>query len=185
MRHLLPLLLLAATPAMAGTATYDFEALPAGLLAGETLVVSDGGLTTTFTGTGLRIRSGFAVTGYGDRVLSSDSDGEPITAVFSQPVDFVTILNPINSVRGGEIDTIVMTAFDASNMVLGSITSDLDIISLSFAGIAYVVFEEGVEGDGYVIDSLTARFSDVVVPGPAPLALFGLGAVSLMVARRR
>jgi hypothetical protein len=134
-----------------------FQDQPIGPYPNGTVTISAGGVPVTFSGTGLHIR---AITAAGfppgaSRTLSTPSDFEPITAIvdFGEGVtaNFVQIRNWISGVYDGEVDTIVMSAYDASNNLLGTVTSSAEFISLAFPGIKRVVFDD-VNSTGYVID---------------------------------
>jgi hypothetical protein len=176
---------LATAAGPAAAATFDFEALALGGIPGDTLVLTDGAQTATFTGLGLQIRTLSASFNaiYGTRYLSTLFDSEEISVTFSQTVDLVTIVNPINGSVSGEIDTIFVSAFDSGGNLLGTTTSSADSINIAFPGIVRVTFDDPL-GTGYVLASLTTREADVVVPAPAALALFGLGLAALGLRRR-
>ena len=74
-------------------------------------------------------------------MISTDpTDLAQITAtlVFPQGVttDFVQIRNWVSGVYSSEVDTIRMTAYDASGVELATITSSAEFISLTAPGIA-------------------------------------------------
>jgi hypothetical protein len=168
--------------------TINFESEPFGAIAGGTLVVPVPGGTITITGTGLQIRSlpPAFTPAFGLKHLSTLSDIQPITFALSAGLiaDSVSIINPVSGVSSGEIDTIMLEAFNAAAMSIGSTTSSATMISIVVPGIASVVTDD-VGSTGYVIDEITFDLRALAVPEPGTLALFGLGLAGLGVARGR
>ena len=142
-------------PVASGLITFQDQ--PIGTYPGATVTITAGGVPVTFSGTGLQIRD-IADLGFppgSSRTLSTPVDLEPITAIvdFGEgvTVNFVQIRNWISGVYTTEVDTIVMSAYDASNNLLGTVTSSAEFISLAFPGIKRVVFDD-VNDTGYLID---------------------------------
>jgi hypothetical protein len=135
-----------------------FQDQPVGPYPNGSVTISAGGVPVTFSGTGLHIRD-LTADGFppgSSRALSTPSDLEPITAIvdFGEgvSVNFVQIRNWISGVYTPEVDTIVMSAYDGSNNLLGTVTSSAEFISLAFPGIKRVVFDDVSNSTGYVID---------------------------------
>lgn len=151
-----------APAAFAGTV--DFEDQDYGLVAGNTLVVEVGGITVTFTGEGLQIRTlggNFDSTYCQTKYLSTSGDSQQITVTFSEGVDDVTILNPINGTATAEVDEIAGNAYDSGDALLDSFSSTGDIDPLVGPGITRVTYDD-VGGTGYVIGALS--FNGPLVP---------------------
>lgn len=163
---LIALVCLSSTPAFA--AVIDFEDQPFGALAGETLVVDIDGITVTFQGTGLQIRSlgGDFDTAYGQtRYLSTDGDSQQITVTFSGgSAEYVTILNPINGTVTGEVDIIDAEALDGGDGTLDSVTSSDELLTLNGPGIVKVTYDD--DGTGYVIGYLEFEATAAATPVP-------------------
>ena len=132
-----------------------------------------GSADVNFVGAGLRIRdlTPFGLPAGASRVLSTDPiDLAQITAtlVFPEGVttDFVQIRNWLHNARpaGSEVDTIVMTAYNASGAQLATVTSSAEFISLSvpLGGIARVTFDD-VNNSGYVIDEIQIYSPPIII----------------------
>lgn len=188
--HILPLAAAAffAMPAVAAPITFDFEALPIGPLAGDTLSLSEAGLTANFAGNGLHIRGigGSFDAVYGARYLSTLSDAQAITVTFGggATVSSVSIVNPLNGSITPETDIFTVSIFDEFDTLLDSVVTTAEIITLAAAGIARVEF--GQSDGGYVIAAITfdGFNGGVDVPEPAMLGLLGLGLLGVGAARR-
>lgn len=181
---LVALCLYAAQPVAADVITFQDQ--PLGPYADETVTIAAGGTFVQFSGRGLQIRD---IQGHGfpdgaSRVLSTIGDIDRITATFAPgfTTNFVQVRNWISGTFSGEVDTIVMSAFDASRSLLGTVVSSNDFVSVSFPGIAMVTFDDPRDREGYVIDDFT--FGGTPVPEPGSLLLMG-AAVAGLVARRR
>jgi hypothetical protein len=172
-------------PAPTSADPITFQNHPVGAFAGDAVALSTDGVTVVFAGLGLHIRDieGFGFPSGASRVLSTAGDVEPITATFAGgfTTDFIQIRNWLSGTYTSEVDTIRMSAFDASHTLLGTIVSSNHFISLTFPGMAMVSFDDFRHGEGYVIDDFTIQ----PVPEPATLLLVGVGAVGLVANRRR
>lgn len=167
----------------------DFENQPFGNVAGETLVIESDGVTVTFTGIGLQIRTlggGFDETYCQSRYLSTSGDSEEITVTFSSSVNDVTILNPINGSVTGEIDEIDGEAYDAGDALLDSFSNADVLPTLIGPGITRVTYDDVSDGNGYVIGALSfneplAPCATTPVPAMSPLGLSALVMLSLII----
>jgi PEP-CTERM motif len=172
-------------PASADTITFQDQAV--GRYADDAVTLITGGVTTMFSGVGLRIRD-LTELGFppgSSRALTTTGDVEPITATFASgfTTDFVQIRNWLSGIYTDEVDTITMSAFDSSQALLGRVVSSNQFISLAVPGIAIVTFDDARHGDGYLIDDFTFRASPV--PEPATILLVGAGVASLLSNRHR
>ena len=155
-----------------------FQDQAVGSYADGTVTLLAGGVPVTFSGTGLQIRD---ITSLGfpagaSRTLSTNvGPYEPISATLTFPegvtANFVQIRNWISGVYTTESDTIVMSAYNASGVLLGTVTSSAEFVSLAFPGIAKVVFDD-VE-TGYLIDEFQFIVEELG-GGDGPLALHDL-----------
>jgi PEP-CTERM motif-containing protein len=175
------------TAALASADTITFQDQAVGRYPGDTVTLMTGGVTTIFSGAGLRIRD-LAELGFppgSSRALTTTGDVEPITAIFGGgfTTDFVQIRNWVSGIYTHEVDTITMSAFDSSQVLLGRVVSSSQFISLAAPGIAIVTFDDLRHGDGYLIDDFT--FGANPVPEPATLLLVGTGVASLLSKRYR
>ena len=164
----------------------DFQDQPVGSYPGEEVTIcclarsapsepSTGWADVTFVGNGLRIRdiTSFGFPAGASRVLSTDpTDFATITATLVLPAgvttDFVQIRNWVNGSYTSEVDIITMSAYDASDNLLGTVTSSAEFISLSFPGIAKVTFDDGVDPGsgqptGYVIDEIQLYSPPIII----------------------
>jgi sugar lactone lactonase YvrE len=150
-------------PGVAGLSTITFQDQAVGSYEGGTVTLSAGGVDVTFSGSGLLIRDlGASFPAGASRVLSTaPSDLQPITATLTFPegvtADFVQIRNWISGVYTPEADTIVMSAYNASGELLGTVTSSSEFISLAFPGMAKITFDDIDDATGYVIDEFVFR----------------------------
>lgn len=163
---------------VASAVDFDFQSVPAGPIAGDTLLLASQGVNVTFMAPGLQIRDFGGSFGNAGHVLSSFNDAGPITVTFDQAVLSVSFENLINGRYTGEVDFIDAVAFDSNNNVVDSISgSAADFITLSGSGIVKVIWTESNSGEGFVVDNVS-----FTIPSPASAALLGLGALA---ARRR
>ena len=150
----LVLMLFAATPALASM--IDFEDLDYGPIPNETLIVEIDGITVTFQGAGLQIRTlggDFDTTYNQTKYLSTAGDSALITVTFfGGSADYVTILNPINGTVTAEVDVIDASAYDDGDGVLDSETSSAEYLTLDGPGIVQVTYDD--VNTGYVIGYL-------------------------------
>ena len=170
-----------------------FQDQPVGVYPGGTVALPIDGTTVVFAGAGLRIRdveffNNRPIQKFphgASRVLSTDGDIQTITATFAGGFtsDFVGMTNWLSGVyKKGEIDTIRMSAFDSTNMLLGTVVSSDLFISFASPGIAKVTFEDASGGGGgYLLDDF--RLSPV--PEPGTFLLVGTGVAALVTSRRR
>lgn len=118
--------------------------------------------------------------------------GDYFIATFFNPANLLELgVTNFVSVRGDTVpdgSTVTFSAFDINNNLLGSDTQTETtgghLFSLSFAGIHSVKFS----GSGTVaLDDFTfnAVTSAAPVPEPSSIAMWGLGALGLMFARRK
>ncbi|MBX3323990.1 MAG: hypothetical protein KF757_13495 [Phycisphaeraceae bacterium] len=164
---------------VASAVDFDFEAVPAGPVVGDILMLSSQGVNVTFSALGLQVRDFGASFGNTGHVLSSEFDSGPITVTFDQAVLSVSFENVINGRYSGEIDFIDAWAYDAANNLVDSVSaSAADFITLSGSGIVKVVWQEAISGEGFVVDNVS-----FTIPTPAATALLGFGA--LVATRRR
>lgn len=178
MKKIAVLATLSLTASAALATDFDFESVPVGPLAGDTLVLTSQGVNVTFSANALQIRDFGGNFGNAGHVLSSWDDAGPITAVFSQAVQSVSFENIINGRYSSEVDFIDGWAYDAGNNLVDSVSgSSADFLTLSGAGIVRVVWQEANVGGGFVVDNVS-----FVIPAPGSLALVGFGG---LFARRR
>ena len=185
---LVALCLLSAQPVAAEVITFQDQ--PVGPYPDDTVTIAADGTLVRFSGRGLQIRDiqGAGFPPGASRVLSTLGDIQQITATFAPgfTTDFVQVRNWISGVYTGEVDTIVMSAFDASRALLGTVTSSSEFISLSFPGIAMLTFDDPRDREGFVLDEFT--FNDLggtPVPEPGSLLLLGAAAAGLIARRRK
>jgi hypothetical protein len=152
-----------------------FQDQAVGSYADGTVTLLAGGVPVTFSGTGLQIRdiTSFGFPAGASRTLSTNvGPYEPISATLTFPegvtANFVQIRNWISGVYTTESDTIVMSAYNASGVLLGTVTSSAEFVSLAFPGIAKVVFDD--VGTGYLIDEFQFMVEELG-GGHGPLAL--------------
>lgn len=174
-----------ASPAAAEVITFQDQ--PLGVYPDESVTIAAGGTSVRFTGFELQIRDiGESVFPPGaSRVLSTRGDVFPISATFGPgfTTNFVQVRNWVFGGSTSEVDTIVMSAFDASRTLLGTVVSSSEFISVSFSGIAEVTFDDLREGEGYVLDEFT--FGATPVPEPGSLLLACTAGAALLARRRR
>lgn len=180
---------LSSTSASALTISFDFESLAIGALPGDTLTLTQGAYTATFSGAGLQIRSlggAFDADSGKTRYLSTTFDLEEITVDLSGPQSIIsaTILNPIYGGVTSEVDEIVATAFDASSAIIGGpVQSTAKFITVAAPGISKLTYDDVNDSTGYVIGELEVEA--VPVPAAAPLLAGAIGALGFMGARRK
>lgn len=184
-RGLIIALSLAMAP-LANASLIDFQGESVGTYAGNTTTLLVDGINVRFSGLGLQIRD-ITPTFPTDssRVLSSSTDKQVITMELlgGATTNSLTFHNWISGVYTSEIDTIYVQAFDATNNLLGSVTSSDEFISLNFPGMARITFDDFVDGDGYVLDEL--QYTVTAVPEPSTWALMMIGLAGLVSAHRR
>lgn len=173
---------------LANASLIDFQGEPVGTYAGDTTTLLVDGTNVRFSGLGLHIRDLTPIfPAQSSRVLSSLFDGKEITMEFlgGATTNNLTFHNWISGVYTSEIDTIVVQAFDASNNLLGSVTSSAEFISLHFTGMSRITFDDFTDGNGYVLDDL--RYTVGAVPEPSTWALMmvGLGGLASIHRRKR
>jgi hypothetical protein len=182
---LVAMCLFASRPVAADVITFQDQSL--GPYPDDTVTITAGGTFVQFSGRGLNIRDieGAGFPAGSSRLLSSNGDQEVITAAFAPgfTTNFVQIRNWISGVYTGEVDTIVMSAFDASRSFLGTVVSSNEFIRLSFPGIAMVTFDDRGDGAGYVLDEFT--FNGTPIPEPGSFLLIGTAVAGLVARRRR
>jgi hypothetical protein len=169
----------------AAAAVIDFQSEAVGPYAGDTVTLSAGSVSVMFSGLELNIRDLTPTFPAGSsRVLSTRFDGEPITAEFLGGVttDSVQIRNWISGVYTGEVDTIKIDAYDVADVLIGSVTSSAEFITINAVGIAKLIFDDP-DGTGYVLDEFT--FDAEVVPEPSSYGLMAVGAALVTWIRRR
>lgn len=173
-------LLMSVAP-MASAALIDFQSESVGSYPGDTANFTVNGIGVSFSAGGLNIRdlTGFGFPGGSDRVLSSSTDSQPITLQFlnGATVNNLNFRNWISGVYTSEVDTIMALAYDASDNLLGSVTSTDEFITLGFNGIAKVVFDD--VNSGYVLDEIGWRSQNVPEPGTLPLLAFAIAGLGL------
>ncbi|MCB1365343.1 MAG: VPLPA-CTERM sorting domain-containing protein [Rhodobacteraceae bacterium] len=177
--------------ALAATMTLDFTGETVGALAGDTFSKSQGALTFTFNGPGLRIRtlpSAFETAYSLDRWLSTTADAGPIEMLISGGViNSVRYLNPINGSVTSEIDVIDAVAYDALSTVLDSASNSNEYNTLFGPDIARMTFVEGSGGSGFVLGQFVVDYTAAAIPLPAgfPLLLAGLGGLAVLRRRKK
>jgi hypothetical protein len=171
---------LAAMPCVA--AIIDFESLAVGPIPGGTLLITAEGVDVTFSGPGLTIRQ-FGSPFPNTRVLSTTLDAGPITITFGGgfATSMVSFENIINGRFTPEVDSPIGTAYNALNNVVDMEQNSNTIHVLSGPGIVRVVYTEGSQGEGFVMDN----FEFQVVPEPTTWILTGAGIGILAIVRRR
>ena len=184
-RGLIIALSIAMTP-LANASLIDFQGESVGTYAGNTTTLLVDGISVRFSGLGLQIRD-ITPTFPSDssRVLSSATDKQVITMELlgGATANSLTFHNWISGVYTSEIDTIYVQAFDATNNLLGSVTSSDEFISLNFPGMARITFDDFIDGDGYVLDEL--QYTVTAVPEPSTWALMMIGLAGLVSVHRR
>lgn len=171
---------------MAKSSIINFQDESLGSYSGGSAIFNVEGTSVLFTGLGLNIRDlSFAFPFGSSRVLSSSSDIETITMELlgGATTNKLTFHNWISGVYTEEVDTIFAQAFDASNNLLGSITSSNEFITLNFKGMTKITFDDLNNNDGYVLDDL--KFSIVAVPEPSTWVLIMTGFLILIIYDRR
>lgn len=165
------------SPAVLQAQLFDFQGEVVGPYAGGTTTITSTGVSARFSADGLQIRdiSGFGFPGASSRVLSSSSDASVITMELlgGATATGITFRNWISGIYTSEVDNIVMSAYDASGNLLGSVTSSSEFISLSFAGISKVTWDD--VATGYVLDEVQLRGVSTTVPEPSTYALVAVG----------
>ena len=182
MKRLLWCLAVVAALAVAGPITIDFEGQPVGLYPGGTVTITAGGIPVIFQGPGLRIRQ-FGAPFPNTRVLSSYLDAGPITVLFPVGLSaiYVEFENIVNGRYTLEVDKPIGTAYDIGNNILDMLQSSADWHHLDGPGIVKVVYVEGAQFEGFVIDNF--RFE--AIPEPATMWLAAVGVLVFLVRRRR
>lgn len=108
----------------------------------------------------------------------------PETIVFASPVKYVEIW-----MSGSfDSDTVVMTAYDALNGVIGTSTvasQEWAKLSIASPGIVLVTLDRTAGGGGTEFDNLTYGDGPRSVPVPATMLLFAPGLAGLAAVRRR
>jgi len=175
-------------PSLTNAQTFDFQGTALGTVPGATLLQASGSLTVAFSGTGLAVRdiASFGFPAGSSRVLSSAGDASVITMLLQggATTTSVTFRNWISGVHTSEVDAITMSAFDAGDNLLGSITGSSEFLTLDFAGITKVTWDHA--GTGYVLDEIVLNSTNSVVPEPSTYVLMASGLAMLAgVARRR
>jgi hypothetical protein len=80
------------------------------------------------------------------------------------------------------VDTIKIDAYDVADVLIGSVTSSAEFITINAVGIAKLIFDDP-DGTGYVLDEFT--FDAEVVPEPSSYGLMAVGAALVTWIRRR
>lgn len=107
-----------------------------------------------------------------------------VTATFSAAVSDVSAVFFDSNVG---TNLVTMKAFDAANSLLGTTIamtpgSQMQVVSLSFAGTRSVTLE--TDADGSLFDDFSFTRA-VAVPEPGTVALFGFGLAAMCLGRRR
>lgn len=174
---------------LANASLIDFQRESLGTYADNSTTLLVDGINVRFSGLGLNIRDlGSTFPSGSSRVLSTIGDSEVITMELlgGAITNKLTFHNWISGVYTNEVDSIFAQAFDASNNLLGSITSSNEFVALNFNGMARITFDDrmGNDGsDGYVLDEL--RYTVVAVPEPSTWALMIAGLAALTFVHRR
>jgi len=119
-------------------------------------------------------------------VLNGASSVQSITMVLQggAMISSVTCHNWISGVYTGEVDRIVMRAFDTGDNLQGSITGTTEFMTLDFAEITKVTWDD-VGNSGFVVDEIVLNGTSNVVPESSTNLLLASGlAIQPGVARR-
>ena len=188
----LALLFVVALPALsfANPIVINFDNLPDG----ASITNQYGGVTFS---NAVALAAGMSLNEFEFPPLSGDvvaaDDGAPVRIDFAQPVAMVsgyfTYVAPL-----------VLRAFDASNVLLGSVSSAFsnnlalsgengsvpnEFLQLAFGNISYVTFTGDVFGGSFALDNLSFEVpGQIPVPEPGTIILTLLGAVALRRRRR-
>jgi hypothetical protein len=151
----------------------------------------------------LGVTFGGSATGLGGAILTDSTFGRPalsgsnilafnssaVSAHFPENIYFASAIGYVEIWMAGsyDVDTVTMTAYDASGNVLGTSTvasQDWARLSVFSPGIAKVTLDRIAGTGGTEFDNLT--FGDTrPVPVPATILLLGPGLVGLAAIRRR
>ncbi|UJP05622.1 MAG: PEP-CTERM sorting domain-containing protein [Nitrosomonas sp.] len=177
---------LLAITSLANASLINFQSESVGKYSNDTTTLLVDGVSVRFSGLGLNIRDiSSSFPSGASRVLSSLSDSQMITMELlgGATTNSLTFHNWISGVYTWEIDEIFAQAFDASNNLLGSVTSSHEFIALNFNGMSRITFNDLNEGTGFVLDDL--RFTTSAVPEPNIWALMMVGLIGLTIVHRR
>lgn len=173
--------LLLAAPSQ--SATLDFDDLPIGLVAGESLTINVDGVDITFSGVELQVLSlelgfnGALFPGTGNQLSAGiDQTGDLIVEIESgYAFDFIEIENHVTGGPVFEIDIITGMAFDSNGQLLDSFTNGLEFATLTGPGITRATF--GAFETAFAIDNF--RFTVIPEPSTSLLMMAGLTLLSI------
>lgn len=163
------LLALLSTPVQATFIDFETDTFGNPTVSGTPVAGTYSSLGATFVGADFFTCGGGCPTPiFGHFISSSANDFfSPVTIMFSSVASFVSMVNVSNS-------AFTLSAFDVNNVLLGSVSvsSFLQVASISTAGISYVVVSTSFQ---YGFDDLTFFLAQQPVPEPATIALLLLG----------